>query len=253
MKTALITGAGSGLGRGLSCVLASRGYAIVAADLNPETAAEAAELTAQDGGLCRAMTLDVTSEESVQAFLADLGETPIDLLVNNAGVQHVAPLEEFAQDKWDLVLDVILRGSCLVTRAILPRMRAAGFGRIVLIGSIHSLVASPFKTAYVAAKHGLLGFAKTVALETADVDVTINTICPSYIRTPLVEAQIRDQARTHGIPEDEVVSQIMLAPMPKGAFISIEEVAGAIEYLASAAARNVTAQAIAIDGGWTAR
>jgi 3-hydroxybutyrate dehydrogenase len=132
-------------------------------------------------------------------------------------------------------------------------MRQRGYGRIVTIGSIHSLVASPYKSAYVAAKHGLLGFAKTVALETADVDVTINTLCPSYIRTPLVDAQIAAQARAHGIPEEEVIDRIMLAPMPKKAFITVAEVAGTIEFLMAPAARNITGQAIALDGGWTAR
>jgi 3-hydroxybutyrate dehydrogenase len=131
-------------------------------------------------------------------------------------------------------------------------MRARNFGRIVNVGSIHSLVASAYKSAYVAAKHGLLGLAKTVALETGDVDVTINTICPAYLRTPLVEKQIADQARTHGISEQRVIDEIMLKPMPKKAFVTIDEVVALTEYLISDAARNVTAQAIAIDGGWTA-
>jgi len=152
-----------------------------------------------------------------------------------------------------LVIAVMLRGAFLMTRAILPLMRAQGFGRIIQIGSIHSLVASPFKSAYVAAKHALLGFSKTVALETAGVDITVNTICPAYIRTPLVDAQIKDQARTRGISEEEVIQRIMLQPMPKRAFITSEEVAAAVEYLMSSLARNVTGQTITIDGGWTAQ
>jgi 3-hydroxybutyrate dehydrogenase len=132
-------------------------------------------------------------------------------------------------------------------------MRRRGFGRIVLIGSIHSLVASPYKSAYVAAKHALVGFSKALALETGDVDITINTVCPSYIRTPLVDAQIAAQAMAHGISEDEVIRKIMLEPMPKKAFITVAEVAAAIDYLVSPAARNVTGQTITIDGGWTAR
>jgi 3-hydroxybutyrate dehydrogenase len=132
-------------------------------------------------------------------------------------------------------------------------MRARGFGRIINMGSIHSLVASPFKSAYVAAKHALVGFSKVIALETADTDITVNTLCPSYVKTPLVDKQIADQARIRGMPESEVISQIMLKPMPKGVFIGIDELAGATTFLISAAARNITGQTIVIDGGWTAQ
>jgi 3-hydroxybutyrate dehydrogenase len=173
--------------------------------------------------------------------------------VNNAGLQHVAKVEDFPAAKWDEVVDVMLRGAFLMTRAVLPGMRARGFGRLIHIGSIHSLVASPYKSAYVAAKHALLGFSKAVALETADVDVTSNTICPAYVRTPLVDAQVRAQALARGIPEDEVVERVMLEPMPKKVFITEEEVAAAVEYLAGPLARNVTGQTITIDGGWTSR
>ena len=147
----------------------------------------------------------------------------------------------------------MLKGPFLLTQAVLPGMRAAGFGRVVNIGSIHALVASPFKSAYVAAKHGLLGLSKVLALETADADITVNTICPSYIRTPLVDAQIAAQARAHGLSEAEVIERIMLEPMPKKQFITVEEVAATIEFLAGHAARNITGQTMTIDGGWTAR
>jgi 3-hydroxybutyrate dehydrogenase len=150
-------------------------------------------------------------------------------------------------------VDVILKGTCLMMRAVLPQMRKNGFGRIINIASIHALVASPYKSAYVAAKHGLLGFSKVIALETADVDITINSICPSYIYTPLVEAQIKNQAKVHNISENEVINKIMLEPMPKRAFITIEEVAATVEFLMSDFARNITGQTITIDGGWTAR
>jgi 3-hydroxybutyrate dehydrogenase len=150
-------------------------------------------------------------------------------------------------------MNVMLRGAFLMSRAVLPSMRAHGFGRLVHIGSIHSLIGSPYKSAYTAAKHGLLGLSKVLALETGAADITSNTICPAYIRTPLVDAQIAGQARTRGISEDEVIDQVMLAPMPKKAFITIEEVAAAIEYLISPLARNVTGQTITIDGGWTAQ
>jgi 3-hydroxybutyrate dehydrogenase len=147
----------------------------------------------------------------------------------------------------------MLTGAAMLTRAALPGMRRRGFGRIVNVGSIHSLVASPYKSAYVAAKHGLIGFSKTIALETADTDITINTVCPSYVRTPLVDAQIASQAQAHALPEQQIVDEIMLKPMPKHAFVTIEELGGIVEFLASDAARNVTGQWIAVDGGWTAQ
>src|SRR5690606_32005116 len=167
------------------------------------------------------------------------------------GLQHVARLEEFPMARWDFLVQVMLTGVARLTRAVLPGMRERGFGRIVNIGSIHSLVASPFKSAYVAAKHGLVGFSKVIALETADTDITINTICPSYVKTPLVDSQIADQARTRGISEAEVVSQVMLKPMPKGVFIGFDELAGVTAFLISPAARNMTGQTLVLDGGWT--
>ena len=173
--------------------------------------------------------------------------------MNNAGLQHVAPLEEFPRERWEQLIAVMLTGGAMLTRAVLPGMRRRGFGRIVIVGSIHSLVASPYRSAYVAARHGLIGFAKTVALETADADITVNSVCRSYVRTPLVEAQIAAQARAHGLPEQQVVDEIMLKPMPKHAFVTLEELGGIVEFLASDVARNITGQWIAVDGGWTAQ
>jgi 3-hydroxybutyrate dehydrogenase len=175
----------------------------------------------------------------------------VDVLVNNAGLQHVAALEEFPLAKWDLIVQVMLTGVARITRALLPSMRERQFGRVINIGSVHSLVASKFKSAYVSAKHGLVGFSKVMALETADTDITVNTVCPSYVKTPLVDKQIADQARMHGIPAERVVSEIMLKPMPKGVFISFEELAGITAFLMSPAARNITGQTIVVDGGWT--
>ncbi|MDT8440002.1 MAG: SDR family NAD(P)-dependent oxidoreductase, partial [Wenzhouxiangellaceae bacterium] len=186
------------------------------------------------GGSAEAHRLDVTSDDSV-AEVVDALARPVDVLVNNAGLQHVAALEEFPIVKWDQLVQVMLVGVARLTRALLPGMRERGFGRIVNIGSIHSLVASAYKSAYVSAKHGLIGFSRVMALETADADITINTICPTYVRTPLVEKQIADQARVHGISEDEVVETIMLKPMPKGVFISFEELAGIASFLTSPA------------------
>jgi len=246
----LITGAGSGIGAGIAAELAAAGHHLVVTDVAlPAAEAVAAQLRAA-GGSAEALALDVTADASVAAALAAVSR-PVDVLVNNAGLQHVAPLEEFPIEKWDFLVQVMLVGVARLTRALLPGMRERGFGRIVNIGSIHSLVASPYKSAYVAAKHGLLGFSKVVALETAGTDITINTICPTYVKTPLVDKQIADQARTRGIPESQVVSDVMLKPMPKGVFITFEELAGITAFLLSPAARNITGHTIDVDGGWT--
>eukprot|EP00913_Durusdinium_trenchii_P035347 g33077.t1 len=221
-RTILITGAGSGLGRDLAGCFAAGPFRVLVTDRDADAAQETCEQLGVDNAV--ASSLDVTSREEVDAWIDRWGEEPIDVLINNAGLQHVAPIEEFDPATWDRLLDVMLHGAARMTRAVLPGMRSRGFGRIVNIGSIHSLVASPFKSAYVAAKHGLLGLAKTVALETADTDITINTICPSYIRTPLVDRQIAQQAEVHGLSEEDVIDQIMLQPMPKKAFITAEEV-----------------------------
>jgi 3-hydroxybutyrate dehydrogenase len=250
---ALVTGAASGIGLGIAEYLAERGYPVCLTDLDGEAAARAAAQLRSRGFVATARALDVTSQSGIEEAIAALEPHGPDLLVNNAGLQHVAPLEEFPREKWETLVAVMLTGSAMLTRAALPGMRRRGFGRIVNVGSIHSLVASPYKSAYVAAKHGLIGFAKAVALETADCDVTINTICPSYVRTPLVEAQIEAQARAHGIPEQRVIDEIMLKPMPKRAFVTLEELGGIVEFLASDPARNVTGQWIAVDGGWTAQ
>jgi 3-hydroxybutyrate dehydrogenase len=248
----LITGAASGIGAGLATELARAGHHIIVSDLQLADCQAVAAGIRDGGGSADAVALDVTSESSVAAALASFGR-PVEVLVNDAGLQHVAPLEEFLMTRWDYLIQVMLIGSARLTRALLPGMRERGFGRIVNIGSIHSLVASPNKSAYVAAKHGLLGLTKTIALETAGSDITINTICPSYVKTPLVEKQIGDQARTRGIPEADVIKEIMLKPMPKGKFIGIDELAGITGFLLTPAARNITGQAIVVDGGWTAQ
>jgi len=246
----LITGAGSGIGAGIASELARAGHHLVVTDVNLGAAQAVADGINAHGGSAEAWVLDVTSDDSVAAALDALSR-PVEVLVNNAGLQHVAPLEEFPIAKWDFLVQVMLVGVARLTRAVLPGMRGRGFGRIVNIGSIHSLVASPYKSAYVAAKHGLVGFSKVMALETADTDITINTICPTYVRTPLVDKQIADQARTRGIPESQVVSDVMLKPMPKGVFITFEELAGVTAFLISPAARNITGHTIDVDGGWT--
>lgn len=246
----LVTGAGSGIGAGIATHLARAGHHVVVTDLSGDAAAEVARAIGAEGGSAEAHALDVTRDASVEQVLGALAR-PVDVLVNNAGLQHVSKLEDFPMEKWDLLVQVMLVGVARLTRAVLPGMRSRGFGRVVNIGSIHSLVASPYKSAYVAAKHGLVGFSKVIALETADTDITINTICPTYVKTPLVDRQIADQARTRGIAESEVVSQVMLKPMPKGVFITFEELAGITAFLMSDVARNVTGHTIDVDGGWT--
>ncbi|GMV02122.1 MAG: 3-hydroxybutyrate dehydrogenase [Burkholderiales bacterium] len=247
----LITGAGSGIGAELAALLATAGHDIIASDIDRAAALRVADAIVTRGGKATGYGLDVTQPTAVETAVRAAGR--VDVLVNNAGLQHVARLEEFPADRWAFLVAVMLTGAAYMARAVLPGMRARNFGRIVNIGSIHSLVASPFKSAYIAAKHGLIGLSKTLALENGDVDVTVNTICPVYVRTPLVEKQIEAQAREHGITPERVVSDIMLRPMPKKAFVTVAEIAALTEYLISDAARNVTAQAIAIDGGWTAQ
>ncbi|EWM26283.1 3-hydroxybutyrate dehydrogenase [Nannochloropsis gaditana] len=255
-RRAFITGAGSGIGAGIASSLAlEHGWEVIATDVNLEAAqGTAAQIKAKDGK-AEAYALNVADNTQIVSLIEQLKREGknVDVLINNAGLQHVARLEDFPAEKWGFMIQVMLTGVADLTRAILPMMHEQGFGRIVNIGSIHSVIASPFKSAYVAAKHGLIGFSKVIALETSDVDITINTICPSYVKTPLVDAQIANQAKTHGISEDEVINKIMLEPMPKKAFISIQELVGTTLFLTSDAARNMTGQTLVLDGGWTVR
>lgn len=252
MYSILITGAASGIGAGVAAELAQSGHHVIVSDLKLGEVQHVAEQIRSSGGSAESVEMDVSSDQSVREGIGRLSR-PADILVNNAGLQFVAPLEQFPSERWEYLIQVMLVGSVRLTRAVLPMMRERRFGRIINIGSIHSLVASPYKSAYVAAKHGLVGFSKTIALETANTDITINTICPSYVKTPLVDQQIAAQARSHGISEAEVIDRIMLEPMPKRVFIGIDEITGIIAFLASAAARNITGQMIVVDGGWTIR
>lgn len=249
MKSILLTGAASGLGRGLAQSFANEGHRLVLVDRNEELLRETKSLLKNHASPVRALCADITDKEQIAQLIAETD--PIDVLINNAGLQHVAAIDEFEADRWDLLISVMLTGTFLLTKAVIPKMHAQQFGRIINIGSIHSLVASPYKSAYVAAKHGALGLSKVAALETVGSDITVNTICPAYIRTSLVDQQIKAQALAHGISEQEVIEKIMLAPMPKKVFITVEEVAAAVRFLMSDAARNITGQTIVIDGGWT--
>jgi 3-hydroxybutyrate dehydrogenase len=250
-KTVLITGAASGIGAAMSEALAQEGHRVIATDMDLEGIQRVCASLKSKGLDAEPYQLDVSSQDNIDQVAVDYPE--IDVLVNNAGLQYVAKIETFPADQWRLLTDILLVGPAMLTRALMPGMKARNFGRIINIGSIHGLVASPFKSAYVAAKHGVLGFSKVIALETGEFDITINTICPSYVKTPLVEKQITASALEHNISEDEVINSIMLEPMPKKAFISMEELAQTAMYLMSPAAKNMTGQMIVLDGGWTAR
>ena len=239
----LITGAASGIGLGLTRHFAALGHRVIACDLQP----------LEIGGPLRKLAFDVADAAQIERALASVADDPPDVLINNAGLQYVAPIEEYPPEKWQQLIAVMLTGAALMTRAALPAMRRKGFGRIVNIGSIHSLVASPYKSAYVAAKHGLVGFSKSLALETRDCDITINTVCPSYVKTPLVDTQIEALAARHQLTKEQVIEEIMLKPMPKRQFIGLDELAGTVEFLLSPPARNITGQCITLDGGWTAQ
>jgi 3-hydroxybutyrate dehydrogenase len=249
----LITGAASGIGLALARHFVASGHRVIACDLNLEALTRMESALGVTNGRIRTLAFDVADTYQADAAIASITDDPPDILINNAGIQHVAPLEEFPPAKWAQLIAVMLTGAAMLTRAVLPSMRARNYGRIVNIGSIHSLIASPYKSAYVAAKHGLVGFSKTVALETGDCDITINTVCPSYVMTPLVESQIESLAATHHLTREQVVEEIMLKPMPKRQFISLAELTGTVEFLLSDAAKNITGQCITIDGGWTAQ
>ena len=241
-RLAVVTGGASGIGEACATRLAADGATVVVADLN---AGAAAAVAGRIGG--RAVEVDLAADFDAAALA---GQT--DVLVNCAGLQHVAPVHEFPPEKFRLILAVMLEAPFRLARAALPHMYARGFGRIVNISSVHGLRASPFKSAYVAAKHGLEGLSKVIALEGGGRGVTSNTICPAYVRTPLVEKQIADQARTHGIPESEVVEKIMLDRAAIKRLIEPDEVAELLAYLCTPPASLITGSSITIDGGWTA-
>jgi 3-hydroxybutyrate dehydrogenase len=255
-KTALVTGSTSGIGLGIAQALAARGACVTLNGFGDASQIEKlrSKIAAEHGVAVRYDGADMSSAEAIEAMmkkaLAEFGA--IDILVNNAGIQHVAPVEAFPVDKWNTILAINLSAAFHTVRFAVPAMKARGWGRIINLASAHALVASPFKSAYVAAKHGIAGFTKTVALEVAEDGVTVNAICPGYVLTPLVEQQIPDTARARGISEAEVIRSVLLAAQPTKQFVTVEQVAALAVFLAGDEASSITGAVIPIDGGWTA-
>lgn len=251
-RRAVVTGSTSGIGLGIARALAGAGAEVVLNSFTDEasdrTLAEA--ISAEFGVAVRYVRADMAQGEECRALVEEAGGC--DILVNNAGVQHVAPIEEFPADRWDAILAINLSSAFHTTAAALPGMRARGWGRIVNVASAHGLTASPYKSAYVAAKHGLVGLTRTVALEAAGQGVTCNAICPGYVLTPLVEAQIPDQMKAHAMDRETVIREVMLQRQPSRQFATVEQIGGTAVYLCSEAAAQVTGTTISVDGGWTA-
>ncbi len=251
-KTAIITGSNSGIGLGVAHELARAGANIVLNSFTDraEDHALAEKLGREHGVTARYIAADMSKGDDCRALVEKAGGC--DILVNNAGIQHVAPIESFPVDKWNAIIAINLTSAFHTTAAALPGMRKAGWGRIVNIASAHGLRASPFKSAYVAAKHGIVGLTKTAALETAGQGITVNAICPGYVLTPLVEAQIPDQMKAHNMDRETVIREVMLDRQPSRQFATVEQIGGTTVYLCSAAADQVTGTTISVDGGWTA-
>jgi 3-hydroxybutyrate dehydrogenase len=256
-KTALVTGSTSGIGLGIARTLAAQGANIILNGFGERAEVERlrAGLAEQHDVQVRHDDADLSRPEAIEAMMgAALAEFGcIDLLVNNAGIQHVAPVDEFPVDKWYAILAINLSASFHTVRLALPPMKKKGFGRIVNIASAHALVASPYKSAYVTAKHGVAGFTKTVALEVAEAGITVNAVCPGYVLTPLVEKQIPDTARARGITNEEVVRNVLLAAQPTKQFVTVEQVAALTAFLCSDDAASITGAVLPIEGGWTAQ
>ena len=256
-KTALVTGSTSGIGLGIATALAGRGANIVLNGFGDAAAVETlrAKLATDHGVTVRYDGADLSQQDAIESMMGNAIETfgAIDILVNNAGIQFVAPVDEFPVSKWNAIIALNLTASFHTIRLALPKMKARKWGRIVNIASAHALVASPYKSAYVAAKHGIAGLTKTVALEVATQGITMNAVCPGYVWTPLVEKQIPDTAKARGLTEDQVIHDVLLHAQPTKQFVQVSEVAALTAFLASDDAASITGAIIPIDGGWTAQ
>ena len=250
-KVAIITGAGSGIGKGIAKKFSENNAIVVIADFNEELGKKAEK---EIKNLLFIKT-DVSNEESVKNLINKTIEklNKIDILVNNAGLQYIAKVEDFPLEKWNLLIGVMLTGTFLCTKYAVPYMKKNNWGRIINISSAHGKVASPWKSAYVAAKHGIIGFTKVIAKELAEFNITANSICPGYVLTPLVQKQIDDLAKQYNISPEEVPEKVLLKDQPIKTLVTVEEVADLALYLATDKAKHITSQALSIDGGWTAQ
>lgn len=255
-KSAIVTGSTSGIGLGIARGLVEQGANVMLNGFGDADEIELLRQTIADGHNCKVLysPANMTKPDEIAEMLAysdaEFGGT--DILVNNAGIQHVAPIEEFPIEKWDAILSINLSSAFHTTRLAIPEMKKKNWGRVINIASAHALVASPFKSAYVSAKHGIAGFTKTAALEVAEHGITVNAVCPGYVLTPLVEKQIPETAKARGITEQQVVSDVLLAAQPTKRFITVEELTAVVVFLCSDGARSITGTTIPVDGGWTA-
>lgn len=256
-RSAVVTGSTSGIGQGIAEALAAAGANVMLNGMGDTAAIEALrQRLADTHGVKLAFDpADMTRGAEITAMVrhAEREFGAVDILVNNAGIQHVAPIDEFPDEKWEAIIAINFSSNFYAIKAALPGMKARQWGRIINLASAHGLVASPFKSAYVGAKHGVVGLTKAVALETAETGVTCNAICPAYVKTPLVEAQIEAQAQVHKLPREQVIRDVILAAQPNKRFVGIDEIGALAVYLASPMAASITGAAISIDGGWTAR
>jgi 3-hydroxybutyrate dehydrogenase len=251
-KTAVVTGSNSGIGLGIARELARAGAHVVLNSFSdrPEDHTLAERIAAEHSVSVRYIAADMSRADQCRDLIVQAGAC--DILVNNAGVQHVAAIDAFPTDKWDQIIAINLSSAFHTTAAALPGMKARGWGRVINIASAHGLTASPFKSAYVAAKHGIVGLSKVTALEVAGQGITCNAVCPGYVLTPLVEAQIPDQMKTHNMTRDEVIKNVMLERQPSRQFATVEQLGGTVVFLCSASADQITGTTISVDGGWTA-
>ena len=251
-KTAVITGSNSGIGLGIANEMAKAGAHVVLNSFTDreEDHAIAAKIAKEHGVQARYIQADMSQGDQCRALIENAGAC--DILINNAGIQHVAAIDEFPVEKWDAIIAINMSSAFHTTAAALPMMRKAGWGRVINIASAHGLTASQFKSAYIAAKHGVVGMTKSVALETAEEPITANAICPGYVLTPLVEEQIPDTMREYGLSREDVIKNVMLKRQPSKEFATVEQLGGTAVFLASEAAAQITGTTISVDGGWTA-